>query len=111
MSKITPLDYSQKANWCKIPQITKEFDTFYVYATEYILNSMVDGAPDYADMNNTEMLEGAESEYLLHATAFADSTNVFMPFYRQVGLRYAGEVWKRDGIFDAAIADGRHAIR
>ena len=105
MSKITPLDYSQKANWCKIPQIAKEFDTFYVYATEYILNSMEDGAPDYADMNNTEMLEGAESEYLLHATAFADSTNVFMPFYRQVGLRYAGEVWKRDGIFDAAVAD------
>ena len=98
-----PLDYSNKANWCKIPQITKEFDTFYVYATEYILGSMAEGAPDYADMDNAEMLEGAKDEYLLHATAFADSTNVFMPFYRQVGLRYAGEVWKRDGIFDASL--------
>ena len=99
------LDYSNKTNWCKIPQITKEFDTFYVYATEYIMGSMAEGAPDYADIDNVEMREGAEGEYLLHATAYADSTNVFMPFYRQAGLRYAGEVWKRDGIFDAAIAD------
>ena len=101
-----PLDYSKKTNWYQIPEITKEFDTFYVYATEYILGSMAPGAPDYADMNNKEMLEGAASEYALHASAYADSTNVFMPYYRQVGLRYAGVVWKRDGIFDAAVAEG-----
>ena len=106
MSKTQPLDYSNKANWYQIPQITKEFDTFYVYATEYIMGSMAEGAPDYADMDNTEMLEGATGEYALHASAYADSTNVFMPYYRQVGLRYAGVIWKRDGIFDAAIADG-----
>ena len=81
MNKIIPLDYSQKANWCKLPQVTKEVDTFYVYATEYIL----------------------------HASAYADATNVFMPYYRQVGLRYAGEVWKRDGIFDAALEDTPYA--
>mgnify|MGYP002524541875 FL=1 len=103
MSKNLPLDYSDKANWCKTPPVTKEVDTFYVYATEYIMGSMEEGAPDYADMDNAEMLEGAEGEYLLHATAYADSTNVFMPFYRQVGLRHAGEVWKRDGVFDAAL--------
>ena len=100
-----PLDYSQKVNWYQIPEVTKEFDTFYVYATEYIMTSMAEGAPEYADMENAEMLEGAAAEYMLHATAYADSTNVFMPYYRQVGLRYAGVVWKRDGIFDAAIAD------
>lgn len=105
MSKTQPLDYSNKDNWCKLPEITKEVDTFYVYATEYIMGSMAEGAPDYADMNNQEMLEGAAGEYALHASAFADSTNVFMPYYRQVGLRYAGVIWKRDGIFDAAIAD------
>ena len=103
MSKNLPLDYSDKANWCKTPPVTKEVDTFYVYATEYIMGSMEEGAPDYADMDNAEMLEGAEGEYLLHATAYADSTNVFMPFYRQVGLRHAGEVWKRDGVFDATL--------
>ena len=105
MNKNNSIDYSQKANWYQIPEITKEFDTFYVYATEYIMGSMEEGAPDYADLDNAEMLEGAAGEYLLHATAYADSTNVFMPYYRQVGLRYAGVVWKRDGIFDAAIAD------
>ena len=105
MSKTQPLDYSNKDNWCKLPEITKEVDTFYVYATEYIMGSMAESAPDYADMNNQEMLEGAAGEYALHASAFADSTNVFMPYYRQVGLRYAGVIWKRDGIFDAAIAD------
>lgn len=104
MNKTLPLDYSNKAHWCKIPEVTKEFDTFYVYATEYILGSMAPGAPDYADMDNEEMLEGAKGEYELHATAYADVTNVFMPYYRQVGLHHAGEVWKRDGIFDASIA-------
>lgn len=99
------IDYSKKENWCKIPQVTKEVDTFYVYATEYIMGSMAEGVPDYADMDNEEMLVGAQGEYDLHASAYAESTNVFMPYYRQVGLRYAGYVWKRDGIFDAAIAD------
>ena len=105
MSKTQPLDYSNKDNWCKLPEITKEVDTFYVYATEYIMGSMAESAPDYADMNNQEMLEGAAGEYALHASAFADSTNLFMPYYRHVGLRYAGVIWKRDGIFVAAIAD------
>jgi len=97
------IDYSKKENWCKIPVITKEVDTFYVYATEYILGSMAEGAPDYAEMDNAEMVEGAKGEYDLHASAYAEATNVFMPYYRQVGLHYAGEVWKRDGIFDAAL--------
>ena len=100
---MTSIDYSNKENWCKIPEITKDVDTFYVYATEYILGSMPEGTPDYATMDNVEMVEGAKGEYDLHASAYAESTNVFMPYYRQVGLRYAGEVWKRDGIFDAAL--------
>ena len=52
MSKNLSLDYSDKANWCKTPPITKEVDTFYVYATEYIMGSMEEGAPDYADMED-----------------------------------------------------------
>lgn len=73
MDKHIPIDYSKKENWCKLPQVTKEVDTFYVYATEYIMGSMAEGAPDYADMNNQEMLEGAQGEYLLHASAYADA--------------------------------------
>ena len=97
------IDYSKKENWCNLPQISKEVDTFYVYATEYIMGSMPEGTPDYATMDNVEMVEGAKGEYNLHASAYAEATNVFMPYYRQVGLRYAGFVWKRDGIFDAAL--------
>lgn len=50
------IDYSKKENWCKLPQITKEVDTFYVYATEYIMGSRA---------------EGAQGEYVLHASAYA----------------------------------------
>ena len=96
-------DYSQKASWCRLPEITKDVDTFYIYATEYILGSFEDGAPDYATLDNAEMLKGAEEEYTLHATTYEASTNVFMPYYRQAGLRYAGEVHKKTGGIDAAL--------
>ena len=37
-------DYSKKESWYKIPEITKDVDTFYVYATEYIMGSLEEGA-------------------------------------------------------------------
>ena len=97
-------DYSKKDCWYQIPEITKDVDTFYVYATEYIMGSLEEGAPDYATLDNAEMLEGVAGEYLLHATAYADSTNVFVPYYRQSGMRYAGDIWKKTGNIDAAIS-------
>ena len=42
-------DYSQKTSWCRFPTITKDVDTFYIYATEFILGSFAEGAP--ASMN------------------------------------------------------------
>lgn len=97
-------DYSQKSCWYKIPEITKDVDTFYVYATEYIMGSLEEGAPDYATLDNAEMLAGVPVEYQAHATTFEDSTNVFVPYYRQSGLQYAGEVFKKTGNIDAAIS-------
>ena len=97
-------DYSKKECWYKIPEITKDVDTFYIYATEYIVSSLEEGAPDYATLDNPEMLAGVENEHMAHATTFEDSTNVFMPYYRQAGLRFAGEVYKRDGNIDASIS-------
>ena len=32
-------DYSREECWFKIPEISKDIDTFYVYATEYIMSS------------------------------------------------------------------------
>ena len=97
------IDYSQNTSWCRIPEITKDVDTFYIFATDYIMSSFEEGATDYATLDNEEMLQGAEIEYRDHATAYADSTNVFAPYYRQSGLRYAGEVIKKTGDFDNAL--------
>ena len=66
------------------------------------MTSFEEGAPDYATLDNPEMLLGVEVEYRDHASAFADSTNVFLPYYRQSGLRYAGEIQKKTGDVNAA---------
>ena len=102
MSNITKPDYSNKKYWYKLPEITKEVDTFYVYATEYILSSFDEGSDDYADFDNEEMLQGVVIECENHATTFQDSTNLFVPYYRQAGLRYAGEIREKTGNVDAA---------
>ncbi|MBQ2171722.1 MAG: DUF3089 domain-containing protein [Bacteroidales bacterium] len=102
MDKIIPIDYSKKASWYKLPEITKKVDTFYIYATEYILGSFEEGAPDFATIDNAEMREGAKIEYRDHAAAFAEATNVFVPYYRQSGLKYAGEIFKKTGNADGA---------
>ena len=95
-------DYSQKKCWYKIPSVTKDVDTFFIYPTEYI--GFNEGDPDYAPLDNKEMLEGVKILYLSQANVFEDSTNIFMPYYRQAGLRYAGEIWKKTGNIDAAIS-------
>ena len=97
-------DYSRKECWYKIPDAVKDVDTFYVYATEYIMGSLEEGAPEFASLDNAEMLEGVQVEYDAHATVFEESTNVYVPYYRQSGLQYAGDVFKKDGNIDAAIS-------
>ena len=96
-------DYSKKESWYKLPEITRDVDTFYVYATEYIMGSFEEGAPDYATLDNAEMLQGAAAEYMAHASTFEDSTNVFVPYYRQAGLKYGGEISKKTGDVNAAL--------
>ena len=80
--KQTTIDYSKKENWCNFPEITKDVDTFYIFATDYIMGSFEEGAPDYGSLDNQEMIEGMGVEYMGHATTYADSTNVFAPYYR-----------------------------
>ncbi len=98
------VDYSQKASWCRLPNIiSKDVDTFYIYSTSYVETSFKEGAPDYASLDTPEMVERAQSEYVAHTTVFEDSTNVFAPYYRQAGMRYAGEVAAKTGNIDAAL--------
>lgn len=98
------VDYSQKASWCRLPNIiSKDVDTFYIYSTSYVETSFKEGAPDYASLDTPEMVERAQSEYVAHATVFEDSTNVFVPYYRQAGMCYAGKVAAKTGNIDAAL--------
>jgi len=97
-------DYSRKESWLQIPEITRDVDTFYIYSTSYFETSFEEGAPDYAALDNPEMLKGAQGEYVTNASVFEESTNVFVPYYRQAGMRYAGEVRKKTGNIDAAIS-------
>ena len=54
------VNYSQKANWYRIPEITKDVDTFYIYSTIYV--GANEGEPEYAPLDNKEVLEGIELE-------------------------------------------------
>ena len=96
-------DYSLPDCWLQVPEITKDVDTFYVYSTVYFDSSFEEGAPDYAALDNPEMMLGALGEYVTNASVYEESTNVFVPYYRQAGMRYANEVSKTGNI-DAALS-------
>lgn len=97
-------DYSKKDSWYQIPYISRDVDTFYIYATEYADGSMEDGAPDFASLENVEMLTGVTNQYLKQVRLFEDSTNVFIPLYRQAGNRILKETAEKTGDIDAAIS-------
>ena len=98
----TAIDYSVKANWLSLPKVTKDVDAFYIYSTAYIESSFEEDAPDYAPLNNPEMIIGALGEYETNASVFEESCNVFVPWYRQAGMKYAGEVSEKTGDVDSA---------
>ena len=50
------------------------------------------------------MIMLANGEYETNATLFEESCNVFVPYYRQAGMRYANEIAKKTGNIDAALA-------
>ena len=102
-------DYSLKSNWLQMPEITKDVDAFYIYGTSYIDDSFKEGAPNYAPLDNEEMIQRAKGEYMTNSSVFEESCNVFMPWYRQVGLKYGGEVTKKYGSIEAAF-DGEPYI-
>ena len=95
-------DYSQEANWYKIPEITKEFDTFYIYSTMYM--GANEGDADYATLDNAEVLGTIWIEHAIKSSVFEESTNLFIPYYRQSSMKHAAEVFQKDGTSDAALA-------
>ena len=97
-------DYSKAEYWYQIPEITKAVDTFYIPATEYVASSFEEGAPDLAEFGNPDVMAGAPVEYQAHASVFEESTNVFMPYYRQAGFKFAEETWQKTGNVENAIS-------
>ena len=97
-------DYSQTSCWYQIPEITKEVDTFFIYPTEYLASNEDD--PDYAALDNAEMRDAVENiDHRLLASVYEDSTNVFMPYYRQASLRVQFNAWKKTGDIRSALKD------
>ena len=94
-------DYSKKACWYKMPEITKEFDTFYIYSTVYF--GANEGDPDYATLDNREMLDGIKVEHAIKSSVFEESTNLFIPLYRQSSLKNALVAFEKDGHIDNAL--------
>jgi hypothetical protein len=84
-----------------LPEITKEFDTFYIYSTIYF--GANEGDPDYATLDNAEMLAGIDIEHAIKSSVFEESTNLFIPFYRQTSMKHGAEVFQKDGNIDAAL--------
>lgn len=98
-------DYSQKSSWYQLPNITKDVDTFYITSTVYCMDSFKEGAPEYAPLDNEELLQGFVEEYMSQASAYEASTNVFVPYYRQAGMPVMKKSWQETGNVYAAISD------
>ena len=98
---VKPTDYSKAANWYKMPEITKDVDAFYIYSTVYMGTN--EGDPDYATLDNAEMLNGIKIEHAIKSSVFEESTNLFIPIYRQSSLKHASDVFQKDGNIDAAL--------
>ena len=95
-------DYSKAECWYQIPEITKDVDTFFIYPTVY--NGMNENDPEYALLDNEEMKQGVEMMKNSQASVFEESTNVFIPYYRQASTLYVGEVVKETGSADKAVS-------
>ncbi|MBQ7567911.1 DUF3089 domain-containing protein [bacterium] len=78
-------DYADPASWYKIPEITKDADTFYIYPTVFI--DIRESAQNYASIGNPIMTAGVRMNYELQACVFEESTNLFVPYYRQANLK------------------------
>lgn len=79
-----PSDYSKEENWMKIPDITHDVDTFYLYPTCYLDES--EDAKAICDIDNESVRDRARVVYENQGTAYEESTNVFAPFYRQSNI-------------------------
>lgn len=80
----TPSDYSDPENWISIPEVVHEVDTLYLYPSCGC--GPHDASPVVCDIDDARMRYEARYIFEDQASVFADATNVFAPFYRQIDL-------------------------
>ena len=95
------IGYSRKASWYKLSEVTKDVDTFFIYPTEYL--GANEGDPDFAELDNPDMVAGAANDHAIMASAFEESTNLFMPYYRQASAKFMKSAYDKTGDIRAAL--------
>ncbi|MEG0919479.1 MAG: DUF3089 domain-containing protein [Bacilli bacterium] len=76
------LDYRDKNIWLNWPEvIDKPVDVFYLYPTTW--SKKTEDEPDYAHIEHKGMRKNAQRVFASHSMVFANSCNVFAPYYRQ----------------------------
>lgn len=83
----TPIDYSKAEYWLSKPETAdKAVDVFFVYPTTAGYREPT----GIVDIDDAVMVEGARGTMAFQGSAFAESCNVFAPFYRQISLPATG---------------------
>ena len=92
---LIPTDYSNPENWYRVPEITRDVDTIFIYPTVYI--NAEENASEYAPLGDPMIIERVENMTRLQACVFEESTNLFMPFYRQANLTIEAQTYFENG--------------
>ena len=72
------LNYNNDYNWASFPEVSKDVDVFYVYPT---ISRNATGAMDITNEDERALVYGIIKS---QASVFESSTNIFVPFYRQM---------------------------
>lgn len=91
----TPTDYSLSDNWASLPKRhSKPADTLYIYPTVYI-NTDAD-APAIVPVEDETLRDGVQTNIERTCGVFSESTNLYVPYYRQSNLGAITELYGDD---------------
>ena len=103
-SQAGPTDYSQADAWYKLPDETvKAVDTFFIYPTIY--SDFSEEATDYAALHEEMVMEKIDNIYQTQASVFEESTNLYIPFYRQANITIETEAAFDSGDIEPVLKD------
>ncbi|MDD3108039.1 MAG: DUF3089 domain-containing protein [Alistipes sp.] len=94
----TPPDYSKSSSWVTNAKGSeaKGVDLFFMLPTCW---SPTDKDGTYCEINNASLIEGAAKMLDGEASAFSESCNIYIPYYRQLNIKVATEL-STDETFD-----------